>query len=122
MAADTNGDGAQEIITGATTIGSDGTLSDRRLFIRLYQMGEPPDVYPDGIKLGPNGDFYVGEYSAGNILEVTPDGKIKNKYIVPSAGSPNMTFSDDGKTMYVMAVDNKTGAPYEGKVYGVTLK
>jgi rhamnogalacturonan endolyase len=26
MAADTNGDGAQEIITGATTVGSDGTL------------------------------------------------------------------------------------------------
>jgi hypothetical protein len=33
-----------------------------------------------------------------------------------------MTFSDDGKTMYVMAVDNKDGAPYEGKVYAVTLK
>jgi rhamnogalacturonan endolyase len=26
MAADTNGDGAQEIITGAATVGSDGTL------------------------------------------------------------------------------------------------
>jgi sugar lactone lactonase YvrE len=103
-------------------IGSDGNLTDRRLFIRLYQMGEPPDVYPDGIKLGPNGDFYVGEYSAGNVLEVTPDGKIKNKYTVPSAASPNMTFSDDSKTMYVMAVDNKAGAPYEGKVYAVTLQ
>jgi sugar lactone lactonase YvrE len=103
-------------------IGSDGNLTDRRLFIRLYQMGEPPDVYPDGIKLGPNGNFYVGEYSAGTILEVTPDGKIKNKYTVPSAASPNMTFSDDSKTMYVMAVDNKAGAPYEGKVYAVTLQ
>lgn len=110
-------------------IGADGSLSDRRLFIRLYQMGEAPDVYPDGIKLGPNGNFYVGEYrqpglvgGAGNILEITPDGNIKNKYTVPSAASPNMTFSDDGKTMYVMAVDNMAGAPYEGKVYAVTLK
>ena len=106
-----------------------GSLSDRRVFVRLYQMGEAPDVYPDGIKLGPNGNFYVGEYrepglvgGAGNILEITPDGKIKNKYTVPSAASPNMTFSDDGKTMYVMAVDNMAGAPYEGKVYAVTLK
>ena len=99
-----------------------GTLSDRRLFIRLYQMGEPPDVYPDGIKLGPNGNFYVGEYSAGTILEVAPDGSLKNKYTVPSAASPNMTFSEDGKTMFVMAVDNKNGAPYEGKVYALTLR
>ena len=103
-------------------IAADGSLSDRRLFIRLYQMGEPPEVYPDGIKLGPTGNFFVGEYSAGNILEVTPDGKINNKYTVPSTASPNMTFSDDGKTMYVMAVDNTAGAPYEGKVYAVTLK
>jgi gluconolactonase len=104
------------------TVAADGTLSDRRLFVRLYQMGEPPDVYPDGIKLGPNGNFYVGEYSAGTILEVAPDGSLKNKYIVPSAASPNMTFSEDGKTMFVMAVDNKNGAPYEGKVYALTLR
>jgi gluconolactonase len=99
-----------------------GRLSDRRLFIRLYALGEPADAYPDGIKLGPDGNFYVGEYSAGNILVVTPDGKLATKYTVPSPASPNLTFSADGKTMYVMAVDNKNGAPYEGKVYAVKLK
>lgn len=98
-----------------------GTLSDRRLFVRLYQLGEPAEVYPDGIKLGPNGNFFVGEYSAGAILEIAPDGTLKHKHTVPSAAAPNMTFSDDGKTMYVMAVDNKNGAPYEGKVYAVAL-
>lgn len=103
-------------------VDDNGQLSDRRLFIRLYQMGEPADAYPDGIKVGPDGNFYVGEYSAGNILVVAPDGKLLNKYTVPSAASPNLTFSKDGKTMYVMAVDNKNGAPYEGKVYAVTLK
>ncbi len=103
-------------------VAADGSLSDRRLFMRYYQLGEPADVYPDGIKLGPNGNFYVGEYSAGAILEVTPDGKLKNKYVVPSPASPNMTFSDDGKIMYVTAIDNKAGAPYEGKVYAVPLK
>ena len=103
-------------------VAPDGSLSDRRLFVRLYALGEPPDAYPDGIKLGPNGNFYVGEYSAGTILEVTPDGKLKNRYEVPSAAAPNMTFSDDGKTMYVTAVDNKDGPPYEGKVYALALK
>ncbi|HTN95387.1 MAG TPA: SMP-30/gluconolactonase/LRE family protein, partial [Nordella sp.] len=57
------------------TVDADGKLSDRRLFVRLYALGEPADAYPDGIKLGPDGNFYVGEYSAGNILVVTPDGK-----------------------------------------------
>lgn len=103
-------------------VGKDGTLSDRRLFVRLYTLDEPADAYPDGIKLGPGGNFYIGEYSAGNILVVSPEGKLVKKYMVPSKASPNMTFSDDGKTMYVMAVDNKDGAPYEGKVYAVTLK
>ena len=103
-------------------IEADGSLADQRLFVRLYQLGEAPEVYPDGIKLGPNGNFYVGEYGAPNILEVTPEGKVANKYSVPSKAAPNMTFSDDGKTMYVMAVDNMAGAPYEGKVYAVKLK
>jgi len=103
-------------------IEADGSLSDRRLFIRLYQMGQPPNAYPDGIKLGPNGNFFVGQYSTAEILEVTPDGKLKGSYKVPSTASPNMTFSDDGKTMFVMAVDNTQGAPYEGKVYAVPLQ
>jgi sugar lactone lactonase YvrE len=103
-------------------VDGDGKLSDRRLFVRLYALGEPADAYPDGVKLGPDGNFYVGEYSAGNILVVAPDGTLVKKHTVPSKAAPNMAFSDDGKTMYVMAVDNKDGAPYEGKVYAVTLK
>lgn len=102
-------------------VGTDGALSDRRLFIRLYQMGEAPDAYPDGIKLGPNGNFFVGLYSDGAVLEVAPDGALVARHPVPSKAAPNMAFSADGKTMYVMAVDNKDGAPYEGKVYAVTL-
>lgn len=103
-------------------VDGEGKLGDRRLFIRLFALGEPADAYPDGIKLGPDGNFYIGEYSAGNILVVAPDGKLVTKHTVPSPASPNLTFSADGKTMYVMAVDNKTAAPYEGKVYAVTLK
>ena len=103
-------------------VGDKGELSDRRMFIRLYREGEPADVYPDGIKLGPDGNFYIGEYSAGNIVVVAPDGKLVTKYTVPSIASPNLTFSADGKTMYVMGVDNTSGAPYEGKVYAVKLK
>lgn len=103
-------------------MGQDGTLSDRRLFVRLQALGGAPDAYPDGIKLGPNGNFYVGHYSSGTIMEVAPDGTLKNTYDVPSKAAPNLAFSDDGKTMYVTAVDNKDGAPYEGKVYALPVQ
>lgn len=103
------------------TIADDGALTDRKLFLRLYELGEPPSAYPDGIKLGPDGNLYIGEYSAGRILVVDPSTKKLIKAIdVPSAAAPNLAFSADGKTMYVTAVDDKTGAPYPGKVYAVT--
>ena len=89
--------------------------------MQLYQLGEAPDVFPDGIKLGPDGNFYIGLYSSPAILVVTPDGKIARRYTFASGGTPNMTFSADGKTMYVMAVDNEAGAPYEGRVLAVSL-
>ena len=101
------------------TVAADGSLTDRRLFLRLYELGEPPDAYPDGIKLGPDGNYYIGEYSAGRILVVSPEKKLLRKIEVPSAAAPNLAFSDDGKTVYVTAVDDKSGAPYRGKVYAV---
>jgi gluconolactonase len=56
-------------------IADDGSLSDRRLYLRLYELGEPAAAYPDGIKLGPDGNLYIGEYSAGRILVVDPPTK-----------------------------------------------
>jgi len=102
-------------------VGDDGTLSDRKLFLRLYELGEPPSAYPDGVKLGPDGNLYIGEYSAGRILIVDPaTKKLLRTVDVPSAAAPNLAFSEDGKTMYVTAVDDKSGAPYPGKVYAVS--
>jgi sugar lactone lactonase YvrE len=97
----------------------DGSLSDRRLFVRLTAFEEPPDAYPDGLKFGPDGNLYIGLYSAGRILVVDKDGKLKRKIEVPSATAPNLTFSEDGKTIYVMSVDDTSAAPYKGKVYAV---
>ena len=100
-------------------VAADLTLSDRRLFARLYQLGEAPVAYPDGIKLGPNGNFFVGEYSAGRIVELAVDGTLVKVHEFAAKATPNLTFSADGKTLYVMAVDNTAGTPYEGRVLAV---
>jgi gluconolactonase len=108
---------AGRVITFA--VQPDGSLADRRLFVRLTALGEPVDAYPDGIKLGPDGNLYIGQYSAGRILVVTTAGKLVRKLEVPSPAAPNLTFSPDGKTVYVTAVDDKQNPPYQGKVYAI---
>ena len=105
-------------------IGDDGSLSDRRLFVRVGVVDEPSGIgaYPDGIKLGPDGNFYIGQYSKGRIVVVDKDGKFVKAIDVPSPTAPNMAFSPDGKLLYVMSVDDTANAPYWGKVYEVPLE
>ena len=98
------------------------TLADRRLFVRLTALNEPVGAYPYGIKLGPDGNLYIGQYSAGRILVVDTEGKLLRKIEVPSPAAPNLTFSDDGNVVYVMAVDDTTNASYRGTVYAAPNK
>ena len=108
---------AGRVITFA--VQEDGSLAERQLFVRLTALGEPVDAYPDGIKLGADGNLYIGQYSAGRIVVVTTDGKLVRKLEVPSPAAPNLAFSPDGTTIYVMAVDDQQNPPYKGKVYAI---
>ena len=105
-------------------IRDDGTLTDRRLFIRIDAVfpNAGVDAYPDGLKLGPDGNFYIGLYSQGRILVVDPAGKFIKAIVIPSPAAPNLTFSPDGRALYVTAVDRKSAAPYWGKVYEIPLQ
>jgi sugar lactone lactonase YvrE len=100
-------------------VGDDGSLSDRRLFVRLTALDEPDGAYPDGIKLGPDGNLYIGQYSSGRILVVNQEGSLVRKIEVPSPAAPNLTFSANGATIYVMGVDDTANPPYKGTVYSV---
>lgn len=105
-------------------VATDGSLSDRRLFARVGVVDEKSGIgaYPDGIKLGPDGNFYIGQYSSGRIVVVDADGKFVKAMDVPSATAPNLAFAPDGKSIYVMSVDDTANAPYWGKVYRVPLE
>jgi gluconolactonase len=105
-------------------IEEDGTLSDRRLFVRIGEVDAVagPTAYPDGLKMGPDGNFYIGLFSHGRIVVVSPEGDFVSAMDVPSAAAPNLAFSPDGTEAFVMAVDDVDNAPYPGKVYRATLK
>lgn len=102
-------------------VAEDGSLSDRRLAVRHSDLGIAHEwgPYPDGMKLDAAGNLWIGHYSAGQIIVVTPDGQLITKFSVPSPAAPNLAFSADGTTIYVMAVDDTANPPYLGKVYAV---
>lgn len=105
-------------------VGEDGALSDRRLFLRVGQVdpGSGPYAYPDGLKIGPDGNFYIGQYSSGRIVVASPTGELVRVLEVPAAAAPNLTFSEDGSTAFVMAVEQTDAPPYLGKVLALPLE
>jgi gluconolactonase len=98
-----------------------GTLSDRRQFVHLFKID--PDsgggAYPDGMKIDSQGNMYIGQYSSGRIVVVSPKGERLNVIEVPSKTAPNLNFGPDENVIYVMAVDDTDNAPYYGKVYSI---
>jgi len=103
-------------------VAQDGSLSDRRLFVRIGQVDPASGAfaYPDGIKMDSKGNLYIGQYSKGRIIVVSPDKKRIRVLDVPSPAAPNLAFSPNEDVVYVMAVDDQTNAPYWGKVYKVS--
>ncbi|MEZ5773154.1 MAG: SMP-30/gluconolactonase/LRE family protein [Hyphomicrobiaceae bacterium] len=103
----------------AFTVRPDGTLADRRLFLRLSDAGEGPDAYPDGIKLGPDGHLYIGLFNRGAIVVVDEAGRHLRTIEIDTMAAPNLCFSPDGGTLYVAAVDDTRAPPYPGRMLAV---
>jgi len=105
-------------------IQQDGSLTDRQLFVRIGQVDSDSGsyAYPDGLKVDSKGNLYIGQYSKGRIVVVSPDKKLVKTIDVPSPAAPNLCFGPDEKVVYIMAVDDQSNAPYWGKVYAVSNK
>jgi len=114
---------AQRIISFA--VNDDGTLSDRRLFLRLNKIDPEAgvDAFPDGIKIGPDGNLWIGQYSKSRITVVSPDGQTFIKgYNLPGQACPNVAFAPDGKSLIATVVDDKSAAPWPGTIYEMSFQ
>jgi sugar lactone lactonase YvrE len=58
----------------------------------------------------------------GRIFVISPQGKLLRSLSLPSPKVPNLAFSPDEKTLYVMALDQIDRSPYLGKVYSIANK
>lgn len=108
-------------------IGPHGSLSDRRVFVDLDELvGHIATIWPDGVKVSSRGELYVGEsprdlHSAllGRIFVIDSHGGLQRQLVLPSPKVPNLAFSPDERTLYVMALDQIDRSPYRGKVYSI---
>ncbi len=113
---------AQRIISFAVNLNGnlDGRLEDRRLFVRLDKFDPEGgiDAYPDGIKFGPDGNLWVGEYSKGRVAVFSATGKFVRGYNLPGEQAcTNIAFTPDKKSVVATCVDDTVNEPWPGTVY-----
>jgi gluconolactonase len=104
-------------------INADGTLGPRTVWARLQDLAPPTaaaDAYngPDGLKLGPDGNYYIAQNGSGRVLVVNDERKLVRAILVPTPYVTNMNFGADGAaTVYITGVFDPWKAPFPGAVY-----
>ena len=102
---------------------TDGTLGPRTVWARMQDLAPPTaheDAYngPDGLKLGPDGNYYIAQNGSGRVLVVSEAKKLVRIISVPTPYVTNMNFGADGAdTVYITGVFDPWKAPFPGAVY-----
>jgi gluconolactonase len=104
-------------------IGPDGSLGVRSVWARLEDLAPPTpheDAYngPDGLKLGPDGNYYIAQNGSGRVLVVGEDRKLVRTIDVPTPYVTNMAFGPDGAdTVFITGAFEQWKPPFPGAVY-----
>jgi gluconolactonase len=110
------------------TIEADGALGARTVWARLQDLAPPTpntDAYngPDGLKLGPDGNYYIAQNGSGRVLVVSEDGKLVRSIGVPTPYVTNMAFDPrDRNVVFVTGAFEQWKPPYPGVVYRVVVQ
>ena len=102
----------------------DGSLGARSVWARLQDIipqTANADAYngPDGLKLGPDGNYYIAQNGSGRVLVVDADRKLVRAINVPTPYVTNMGFGGGGRAdpLYITGAFDPWKAPYPGAVY-----
>lgn len=102
----------------------DGSLGVRRVWVRLQDLAPPTsreDAYngPDGVKLGPDGNYYIAQNGSGRVLVVTDQKRLVRIINVGTRNVTNVAFgpADNGFAVFITGTFNQWVAPYPGAVY-----
>jgi len=104
-------------------IGTDGKLGPRTVWARLEDLAPPTpheDAYngPDGLKLGPDGNYYIAQNGSARVLVVSEDKKLVRQIEVPTPYVTNMAFGPDGaNSVFITGAFEQWKPPFPGAVY-----
>ena len=104
-------------------IKGDGSLGARTVWARLRDLAPATaheDAFngPDGLKLGPDGNYYIAQNGSSRVLVVSAERKLLRTIAVPTPYVTNLNFGPDGaSTLYITGVFDPWKAPYPGAVY-----
>jgi gluconolactonase len=109
-------------------IEADGTLGARTVWVRLQDLAPPTaheDAYngPDGLKLGPDGNYYIAQNGSGRLLVVDENRKLVRTISVPTPFVTNMAF-DPGEpnVVFVTGAFEQWKQPYPGAVCRIDIR
>ncbi len=100
-----------------------GTLGLRSVWARLRDLAAPTaheDAYngPDGLKLGPDGNYYIAQNGSGRVLVVSERKVLVRTIEVPTPYVTNVNFGDGGShAVYLTGVFDPWKPPFPGAVY-----
>ena len=104
-------------------IEADGKLGPRTVWARLEDLAPATpheDAYngPDGLKLGPDGNYYIAQNGSGRVLVVSEEKKLVRTIDVPTPFVTNMAFGPEGaNVVFVTGAFEQWKAPFPGAVY-----
>lgn len=107
----------------AFAIKSDGSLGPRSVWARLRDLAAPTpheDAYngPDGLKLGPDGNYYIAQNGSGRVLVVNDARRLVRIIDVPTPYVTNVNFGERGSgAVFITGVFDPWKAPFPGAVY-----
>jgi sugar lactone lactonase YvrE len=104
-------------------IEADGTLGTRTVWARLWDLAPPTphaDAYngPDGLKLGPDGNYYIAQNGSGRLLVVNDDRKLVRIISVPTPYVTNVAFDPlEANVVFITGAFEQWKPPFPGAVY-----
>ncbi len=104
-------------------IQADGMLGERTVWARMQDLARPTrhmDAYngPDGLKLGPDGNYYIAQNGSGRLLVVNDDRKLLRMISVPTPYVTNMAFDPlQPNVVFVTGAFEQWKPPFAGVVY-----
>jgi gluconolactonase len=100
-----------------------GALGPRSVWARLQDLAPPTphaDAYngPDGLKLGPDGNYYIAQNGSGRLLVVDEQKNVVRIIRVPTAYVTNVAFEPlEPNVVFITGAFEQWKPPFGGAVY-----